>query len=110
MSWVRVLLGVLIVVATLGVLHISTPQILMPWQTQNGWIVYNLPRLEHSYVLTQQLPRLPDGSCIQVVHYTGRTLQPGQRGEAEQWIAYNPSTCQVRVEVGEPGSGFETSP
>jgi len=72
-----------------------------------GWIIYNIAPLKHAQVYVQQLARTADGSCDQRIQERGITLHPGDTGVAWQWVAYNPSTCQVRVERGQPPDGFE---
>jgi hypothetical protein len=58
-------------------------------------------------MLTRKLHRAADGSCIQATYDKGHTVRPGEPGVAEEWLAFNPSTCQVRIEVGVPPPGFE---
>ena len=69
----------------------------------NGWVEYKKQEgpLKNSRVYTKEGKRNPNGSC----KFSGKlVLPPGSKAVEERELAFNSSTCQVRVERGTPSA------
>ncbi len=79
-------------------------------RTRGNWMYYDVTPLPHGRYFITDPGRGSDGQCRNSGSFTGHWITPGPPGGvAQEEIAINTSTCQIKWEEGDPLPGAENN-